>query len=182
MNGWTAIVPLKMGAMSKSRLTSLSEPGAREALAAEMARRVISCLSTLSAIDRTVLLSPAPLADCNAIWMRDEGRGLNAEIASARDALAPASIAIIFADLPMLTSADVDALLKSAADGGAIAPDRHGSGTNALALVDPAGFDFHFGTDSFARHRAQRARLAVVRMPGLANDLDTPQDLRLFTQ
>ena len=32
--------------------------------------------------------------------------------------------------------------------GCAIAPDRHGTGTNALALGEPLGFDFSFGPNS----------------------------------
>jgi 2-phospho-L-lactate guanylyltransferase len=67
-----------------------------------------------------------------------------------------------------------------------LAPDRHGTGTNALLLrCDPAAdgpaFRFHFGPDSYARHvdEAHRLGLDVVTAitAGTALDLDTPEDL-----
>jgi 2-phospho-L-lactate guanylyltransferase (CobY/MobA/RfbA family) len=64
----------------------------------------------------------------------------------------------------------------------AIAPDRSGLGTNALALALDAGARdmFHFGADSCARHRAALTgagyRVASHVCDELAFDLDTPQD------
>ena len=63
--------------------------------------------------------------------------------------------------------------------GVAIAPDKTGRGTNALALRPPDALRFSFGIDSFAKHRAAAGALpfVVVDRPGLAFDLDTPEDL-----
>jgi len=62
-----------------------------------------------------------------------------------------------------------------------LAPDRHGTGTNALLLRPPAALPFAFGVGSLARHRAvARARGLLSRSydaPGTALDLDTPADL-----
>ena len=86
---------------------------------------------------------------------------------------------MIHADLPLLTVADLDVLLSAAAARGqAIAPDRHRTGTNAVAIADGAPIAWQFGVDSFARHRAILApQHAVAERPGLLADCDTFADL-----
>lgn len=81
----------------------------------------------------------------------------------------------------MLTEADVSALLAGASRAGiAIAPDRHGTGTNAVALRDDALFRFRFGPDSLRHHCEQVLDAAIVRTRGLAFDPDTLEDLALL--
>src|SRR3546814_18344636 len=59
-----------------------------------------------------------------------------------------------------------------------LAPDRHGSGTNAIALMAAAPFEFAFGENSLALHRTTSGRrAAIVRRLGLSLDVDTPDDL-----
>ncbi|MGH2457081.1 MAG: 2-phospho-L-lactate guanylyltransferase, partial [Candidatus Limnocylindria bacterium] len=92
------------------------------------------------------------------------------------------ALAVLHGDLPNLAVDDVRALVDAIpAAGVAIAPDRAESGTNGLALRPPDAIGFRFGPGSFAAHRAEARRaglsLAVVRRPGLAFDLDTPDDL-----
>ena len=64
----------------------------------------------------------------------------------------------------------------------AVAPDRHRRGTNGLALDAGLDFAFRFGAGSFAAHMAEAARLGVAAQaldnPGLALDIDTPEDWR----
>ncbi len=67
----------------------------------------------------------------------------------------------------------------------AIVPDRHGTGTNALALSPPDAIEPSFGEGSCARHVAA-ARAAVIpfnveELPSLALDLDTPADIVALT-
>lgn len=182
MTGWTALVPLKMGAMSKSRLATLLSAEEREALGVRMARHVIGCLSGAPGIDRVVLLSPRPIEAMEAVWCADRGRGINAELVGFVDAGTAGPLLVMLADLPLLTPEDVAALLDEAGrHGAAIAPDRHGIGTNALALRSPAGFSFAFGTGSFRHHRDQLAQAAIVERTGLSHDLDTPEDLHFLT-
>ena len=95
-------------------------------------------------------------------------------------------IVLLPADLPHLVPADVEVLVTAGRDARiAIAPDRHGTGTNGLYL--PAGLDFtcRFGARSRARHEDEARRLgiepAIVTRHGLASDLDTPCDLRSLT-
>jgi 2-phospho-L-lactate/phosphoenolpyruvate guanylyltransferase len=96
-------------------------------------------------------------------------------------------VAVIAADLPWLTVEDVGCLIGAAAAGSvAFAPDRHGTGTNALALRLPARFAFQFGAGSLARHRAAAAALGLetvnVERTGLAFDVDEPEDVTLLRE
>ena len=67
----------------------------------------------------------------------------------------------------------------------AIVPDRHGEGTNALALVPPSAIRPAFGEGSCARHVAAAREagipFAVEELGSLALDLDTPADLVALT-
>lgn len=58
--------------------------------------------------------------------------------------------------------------------------DRHGTGTNALALRPPDVIDFAFGPGSRSAHRAaaEAAGAVYLEVHGpLTVDLDTPDDL-----
>jgi 2-phospho-L-lactate guanylyltransferase len=110
---------------------------------------------------------------------------LNAAIAlgCAQAAARGATAALILpADLPLLSPDVIVDFVDEAGDAAvALAPDRSGTGTNALLLRPPHALEPLFGPASFARHRAAaRAHgLAVttVHLPELAFDLDTPDDL-----
>jgi 2-phospho-L-lactate guanylyltransferase len=121
--------------------------------------------------------------------LHDTGTGLNAafDLARAHARAAGAGEPVLLpADLPHLTAADVDALVVAGRHARiAIAPDRHGIGTNGLYVPTVLELPFQFGVDSRARHEAEaRARSidpAIVMRSGLAADLDTPADLEVFT-
>lgn len=174
---WTAVVPLKTAADRKTRLSPSLDLAERIRLSDRMARQVVAALTSVPAFGRVLLLSPVPPEALDAEWMPDEGRGLNAELARVRAGLGGAML-VVHADLPLLSSDDVAALLAAAeAAGVAVAPDRHGEGTNAIALADARPFRFAFGPGSFRAHSAE-AGGAIVRRPGLALDIDSPEDLQ----
>ncbi len=174
---WVALVPIKAAPARKTRLSGVLSPDDRVALTATMLEHVLGRLRACSRIAVVRVLSPDALPGTVAI--RDEGRGLNEEVARARIAIGPAPFVVIHADLPFLETGDVDALLTAAeASGQAIAPDRYGIGTNAVALGDGAPFAWRFGPASFDGHRARlRPGHAVVHRRGLAADCDTPDDV-----
>ncbi|WP_404476626.1 2-phospho-L-lactate guanylyltransferase [Novosphingobium sp. BL-52-GroH] len=168
---------IKQGAQAKSRLAGLLDLPTRTMLADAMAHHVVSCLHAVDAIDDIRLLSPAPVMAGMTTWMPDGGAGLNTELERACAALPPRPLLVIHADLPFLAVVDLEELLASASRSGvAIAPDRHGGGTNALALNTSRPCRFAFGPDSLARHRLLWPRAAIVQRRGLAFDLDTPED------
>jgi 2-phospho-L-lactate/phosphoenolpyruvate guanylyltransferase len=179
MTRWTAILPLKLGADRKSRLAPILSPEERRRLSDRMAEHVIAELCAVGAIEEIVMLSPRPTPDGKVRHVLDQGRGLNAELDEVAVAI-PRRLLVIHGDLPLVSAQDITALLDVAvASGCAIAPDRHGQGTNALALKSwPDGFGFAFGTHSFARHQQRLGdNLAIVHRAGLACDIDTPDDL-----
>lgn len=173
---WTAVVPLKAAAARKTRLASVLAPEARVVLTDRMARHVIAVLRQVRSIERVLLLSPVPLSACDAEWIEDRGAGLNAELARVYAGL-DGALLIVHADLPLLATPDISALLAAAENSGrAIASDRHGRGTNAIALFDRQPIVFAFGPGSFLNHAAQ-GTATRVRRSGLSLDVDFPDDL-----
>jgi len=174
---------------AKTRLAPALEPGARAALAARMLRHV---LATARAADLPawVLTGDPVVADLarrqGAAVLSDPGQGHNAALGQACAGLAPqARLIVLPADLPALTPAAL-ARLAAPRPGLTLAPDRHLTGTNALAL-DPSarpGFAFRFGPDSLRLHRAEARQRGlparILHDPGLALDIDTPADLALW--
>lgn len=176
---WRAVVPLKRRSDRKTRLSKVLSQPERARLSDAMACHVLEQLRRSCDIESILVLAPEEVAWPGIQWTRDHGHGLNAELDALLAATGP-PLLVIHADLPFLRTADVDLMLAQArARGSAIAPDRYGSGTNALALLSPSGaFGFRFGPGSCALHIAQLAdAVAIVRQPGLALDIDTARDL-----
>jgi len=180
------IIPVKPPGEGKLRLSGVLDADARDRLVAAMLGRVVAAVSAARHVDRICILGPSRHDQSAAIsLMGDTGGGLNPALTQALSEAAAAGasrVVFIAADLPGITPHEVEALAGAPAV--AIAPDRHGIGTNALALPLPQARDFRFayGTASFAAHNAEACRLAleieVIDSPGLARDVDTPEDLR----
>lgn len=183
---------MKPLAEAKSRLAGVLGPRERALLSLEMARRVIEAAAGAEQAEVVVVggdEAVSALSDrLGAVWQRDEASGLNACLRSllARDAERRPR-AFLPADLPLLTQPDVARLVKAAAAGSVVlAPDRHGCGTNALAVPAGQTFEPRFGEGSFSLHLDQAeaggSMPCVVRSPGLLLDVDTPEDLALLLE
>jgi len=185
MTCW-AIIPVKGSGEGKSRLASVLDDTRRHALVEAMLAHVVHAANNAGAISQVWLMGPAHDADLTIARMDDPGGGLNEALQTALTTAVDAGIArliVLPADLPQVTSREID-LLAAAPEGSVVlAPDRHGIGTNALSLPLPAasGFAFAFGDDSLAAHRAESERLGLrvetIHSPGLARDIDLPADL-----
>lgn len=173
---WSAIVPLKAPGGRKSRLAGFVDEAERARLGQCWFEHVVDVLGRIA--EPVVLAAERPEGWAGD-WRPDQGRGLNAEIQAVYDSLRPGPVAVFHADLPKLSEQDALALFAAAVRNGcAIAPDRHGTGTNGLAIADGRRFRFAFGAGSFARHRTEAAAgFEIVERPGLALDVDTPADL-----
>jgi len=88
--------------------------------------------------------------------------------------------AIVHADLPLVSLADLTAVFEAGLHHGAVAPSYDG-GTNVLAHRGD-DIQFAYGPGSFHRHVSAAPGAAVVVRPGLALDLDTPEDLAHITR
>jgi 2-phospho-L-lactate guanylyltransferase len=183
------IVPHRGLEAAKTRLAPVLDPQERIALARTLLAGVLRVAR--QATDDVVVISPAAalepiVVEAGARLVVQRGMGLNAGLNQARDESMAEGIellAVLHGDLPNLLADDVLALLEAVNGqrGVAIGPDRKGSGTNGLALRPPDVIGFRFGAGSFAAHQAEAQAVglvpAVVGRPGLAFDLDTPQDL-----
>jgi 2-phospho-L-lactate guanylyltransferase (CobY/MobA/RfbA family) len=92
-------------------------------------------------------------------------------------------VLVVNADLPCAVVDDLEALAAAIpADALALAQARDGT-TNALGLSSAAMFSPVYGPGSAARFRALAAGSVSVRLPNLADDVDTLADLeRLFAR
>lgn len=184
-----ALIPIKAAGEGKTRLAHALTASQRERLVGAMLRHVAGEAAAAGTIARTCLVGPSRHGLDPAIRLLDDpGQGLNAALASALETIAqapdrPDRLVVIAADLPCLTALDLDLLAKAPANSVAIAPDRHGTGTNALSLPLPAAarFVFRFGTDSCAGHGEEARKLGLrvetVLSKGLERDVDEPADL-----
>ncbi|WP_313806723.1 2-phospho-L-lactate guanylyltransferase [Sphingobium sp.] len=178
---WTAVVPLKTRSERKSRLAELLSIEARAKLSIRMFGHVLGVLENVAAVDRIIVLADERPAAWGGDWILDCGRGLNTELMTIRKTLL-GNMIVLHADLPLLTGEDVIALIDAAnVHQLAIAPDRHGTGTNGLALSGIC-FSFAFGADSFRLHRKQLPSCAIIQRKGLGLDVDTPNDLKMTTE
>jgi len=177
---WTAIVPFKPAGERKTRLADTLSAEQREALAEQLFAHVLAILREEPRIAAVLVLSQARPSHWAGPWRADSGLGLNPELQGARADIA-GPLLVLHSDLPLLIAANLSQLVDAAESTGfAIAPDRHGSGTNAIAIADQRPFAFSFGADSYRLHRRQiSGHWRMVPAPGLAIDIDTPTDLAL---
>jgi 2-phospho-L-lactate/phosphoenolpyruvate guanylyltransferase len=177
--GWTAVVPLKGAAERKTRLASAFDAAQRRELSDQLYCHVVRSIAASRIADRIIAVSPA-LPDAGVavrLWVQQESN-LNAELERIRSATA-GPLMVVNADLPLIQPEDLITLAKAASEKGcAICPDRHGTGTNAVALLPGVNFIFAFGPNSLALHLASAgANACQVDRPGLAYDLDTLADI-----
>jgi 2-phospho-L-lactate guanylyltransferase len=188
---WWTLVPLRGIASGKSRLAPVLDEDGRAALNRRLLAHTLDVIERWSgSLERCLVVSPCDEAlalaqQAGAVALRESGGGLNAALAlgAAQAAIRGAGkLLIVACDLPDL-NADALAALADLAEGrrcAALAPDRAGSGTNALAIDADAADVFEFGADSCKRHLAALARsgyrVELCRRAEFEFDLDTPQD------
>lgn len=175
------LVPVKSFRDAKVRLAPALSPERRAQLARDMANRVVASAGNLPVAvvcDDREVASWARSAGALVIW--EPGRGLNGAVQEGVRRLGDLGVqlAIVAAgDLPLATD------LSWIADflGITIVPDRHGDGSNVIAVPPSAGFSFSYGPGSFARHVGEAKRtgapVRIVHDSPLAWDVDVPEDL-----
>lgn len=187
-----ALIPVKDLPQAKSRLTPPFTDAERASLTLDMLHHVVTAAQESGALARITVVSPDPVVlEYAQAWgvaaLRQRTMGLNPALDEARaDAIGHGaeSILVLHADLPQLRPAEIVAIigLLPSPPAAVLAPDYTGSGTNALLIAPPDALPFQFGIDSFALHiAAAEARglpYAIARAPGIAGDVDTPDDVR----
>lgn len=180
------LIPMKPLSGAKERLAPALDPAERRRLSLAMLTDVIAAAR---GFDRVWVLNSdadaaaaAAAADVEAIPDPAPGAGLNASLTAATKRATDegaTGVLIVSADLPAVSADDLEALSNEA--GLALAPDRSGTGTNALWRSPPDVIEVAFGPSSRTNHedlaRAAGIDARIVELPGLALDVDVPDDL-----
>jgi 2-phospho-L-lactate guanylyltransferase len=192
-----AVVPVKDTWQAKQRLAQVLSRAQRQELALAMLEDVLAALARVDELAGILVVTADAAAAAIAARYRagamDEGahEGHTGAVAAAARWLAGDSMLTVPGDIPLLEPDDVRRLvsahcesMRRGARAFTIAPARDERGSNA-ALCSPAGaVPLRFGEDSFFPHLAAAKGLGiepeVVRLPRIALDIDTPEDLAVL--
>lgn len=185
------LVPIKNTASAKQRLASVLDQTLRTQLAQTMLHDVLAALHEWKGRPSVGIVTGDPYAtnlaqefDFDVIPDLDNP-GETAAIEMATRVCVERgedSTLVIPADIPLIQSWELEEILKHAPkEGSVLVPAGDGRGTNA-AFRRPANlFPLRFGNDSFKPHhaaaRATGKACVVLSLPGVAVDVDNPEDL-----
>jgi 2-phospho-L-lactate/phosphoenolpyruvate guanylyltransferase len=192
----TAVLPVKRFNAAKQRLAAGLGGEQRRTLAAAMVADVLEAIGEARTVERTIVVSGDPVAQelaagTGAEVVPDPEDGGHVEAALAGIARAEVEgarcVVLLAGDCPLLDPRELDRLLTGIPERYVgVVPDRHGSGTNALALSPPDAIVPAFGPGSCARHvaaaRAAGIPFGVEELASLGLDLDTPADVIALTR
>ena len=194
MDVW-AVVPVKELVAAKERLVPVLSPERRQALMMAMLEDVLTALAAtpdLSGLAVVTLdiearrLATRYGARIIEIGARDGHTGAVTAAARLLAAEGCPGMLTVPGDIPLVTPVEITQLLAAhrAAPAFTIAPSRDEQGSNAIVCSPPDAVPLRFGENSFLPHlRAAEAmgiRPTVLRLPGIALDIDTPEDLAAF--
>jgi 2-phospho-L-lactate/phosphoenolpyruvate guanylyltransferase len=186
---WTVVMPVKVLGQAKSRLAVLAGPR-RPALALALASDTVSAVLQCPEVAQVLVVTSdtvaaAALSELGACVEPDvPDRGLNGALTHGAAVAARrwpgGGIAALTADLPALRPGELGTALNEAAGSAtSFVPDAAHVGTTMYAVAPGGDFTPRFGGESRARHAASGAReLVLDGVPGLRQDVDTPDDLR----
>ncbi|MGD9538815.1 MAG: 2-phospho-L-lactate guanylyltransferase [Alphaproteobacteria bacterium] len=195
MSGDLAIVvPVKDPAAAKSRLAPILSDEARRELATVLFRETLRFFRTAFAATPLVVVTDGAAfageaAEAGATVLRDRGSGLTAAVALATawtTAHGFRSQLVIPSDIGALRRDEVARLIERPREAPSVVlcPSADEGGTNALLTTPPDAVPIWYGVGSFERFRREAAArdipADVLRLPNLALDLDTPEDVKRF--
>jgi 2-phospho-L-lactate/phosphoenolpyruvate guanylyltransferase len=182
-----ALIPLKRLDQAKSRLRGSFTPSERVRLMRTLLDHTIREAGGAPSVSRLILVSSDPdsqaiAADREIAHFDDRGLPWNDALAAAmNEVVVSRSVLILSADLPLVTSEDVEALITLASHEEVAIARARDSGTNGIVMCPPGAARTCFGVKgSAAKHAALAAAAGLssvtVDIPGLAIDLDSPDD------
>ena len=185
------LVPVKLLADAKQRLSAVLSREERLALARAMCEDVLQALANWRARPPVAVVTSDSFAGelaahFNFVVIADNNSGETHAIEMATAVCkerGAESTLVVPADIPLIDRDELQKIVDSAPAGGAVlVPDAAGRGTNA-ALRSPCDlFPLRFGNDSFLPHlsaaKATGLPCVVLQLPGIARDVDRPDDLR----
>lgn len=186
-----AVITVKRFGQAKQRLAESVDPRRRRQLAEAMFSDVLAAVGRSRLLTGIVVVTgesraqdAARSAGAEVVEDPEDGGHSAAAMLGTKRAVSLGADRVILlpGDCPLLDPRDLDRLLTGMPSPWvSVVPDRHGTGTNALALAPPDAIDPAFGEGSAERHlalaRAADVPAARDQLDSLALDLDTPADL-----
>jgi 2-phospho-L-lactate guanylyltransferase len=188
------VVPFKGTANAKQRLARVLTPAQRQALALAMLEDVLQTLAAVVELSGALVVTTdhaaaALSARFGARVLDDHaGEGHTGAVTGAVSGLRARGLGLMTVpgDIPLVTPDDIRELLAAhtATTGFTISPARDDLGSNAVLCTPADVVPLRFGDNSFFPHlaaaRAHGIEPGIVRLPRIALDIDTPEDLALF--
>jgi 2-phospho-L-lactate guanylyltransferase len=186
------LIPVKNLSAAKQRLAAVLDQPARTELAQTMLHDVVTAIAAWPrrppcalvtgdpfALDLArqyefeIIPDPANPGETGAIEMATRlcvERGIDSTL-------------VIPADIPLIESLELEQIYAAAPEEGSVlAPAADGRGTNAIFRRPSNLFPLRFGNDSFKPHLAAAQATGkpcqVLQLPGIAVDVDNPEDLQ----
>jgi 2-phospho-L-lactate guanylyltransferase len=182
------LVPVKNLSFAKQRLSPVLNQMARTELAQAMLYDVLTALHGWTSRPQVVVVTSDPYAvklagEYGFETIPDpENPGETGAIEMATRACVERgaeSTLVIPADIPLIQSWELEEILSNAPEEGSVlVPAADGRGTNAAFRRPGDLFPLRFGNDSFQPHLAAAQTCVVLNLPGIAIDIDNPDDLR----
>jgi len=175
---------------AKSRLSSILPSEERQELESLLLSGVLGALREAGLLSATHVISSDPLilrlaTKSGAGTVREaRDKGVNAAVETGVSALGrPLKVLVLPCDLPLLRASQLRHIMSlSKLMQVVISPSTSFNGTNALVFSPNMGLPLSYDNDSFWNHVSASGQrglsVAVVSKPGLAFDLDSPEDLR----
>jgi len=193
--GLWAVVPVKERVAAKERLAPILRPEARQALALAMLEDVLAAVTAAPGIAGLLVVTVDAEAGELAVrygarltelGARDGHTGAVTAAARLLAAEGRGGMLTLPGDIPLVTPAEIAGVLAAhpPAPSFTIAPSHDERGSNAIACSPPDAVPLRFGENSFFPHlqaaEACGIRPNVARLPGIALDIDNPEDVLSF--
>jgi 2-phospho-L-lactate/phosphoenolpyruvate guanylyltransferase len=176
------LIPVKRLGGAKSRLAEALDAEGRADLVRELLGHVLAVVKEADVGPVTVV--SAEQLELNGVpRFDDRGMPWNEALSAAMTEVVHESVAaVVAADLPRLTASEVRTLISATPECGIAIARAQDGGTNAVSMRPPGKVMTHFGEPGSADVHERAAWLAggdahVLDCPGLAFDVDTPEDL-----
>ena len=176
------LIPVKRLDGAKSRLAGALDADGRADLVRELLGHVLAVVKEAD-VGPVTVVSAEPLELDGVPRFDDRGLPWNEALSAAMTEVVHESVvAVVAADLPRLTAGEVRTLISATPECGIAIARAQDGGTNAVSMRPPGKVTTHFGEPGSADVHERAAWLAggdahVLDCPGLAFDVDTPEDL-----
>ncbi|HWE75608.1 MAG TPA: 2-phospho-L-lactate guanylyltransferase [Stellaceae bacterium] len=194
MSAIWAVVPVKETSGAKQRLAPALPQAQRSVLALAMLEDVLEAVTGARGLAGAIVVTIDPAAHALAqrygaqIFAEHATEGHTGAVMGAARRLAARGDAMLTVpgDVPLATSAEIECVIAAHQRGHrfVIVPARDELGSNTILAAPADAVPLRFGDNSYFPHldaaRACGIEPAIVPLPGIGLDIDTPEDLAAF--